>query len=281
MLSRLDDFVEREPLNEEAISDDPFLPFLPATIVEQGVYKLFYLGYRAAFHVILDTLSINDAAPTISTLQTELMEGSRSGRYNYSAVALFLERGGNVKHALDYVIHQALWKSPTPLGDGSFDQKWDAQLPYPDPRPTSSPKIEHVPAPMSPRVPSGSPLLNGTGSPILKGPMGTDMNASPKPHVRRRSSSFKDVLFGRKERATWLIQIKEDDNLNHELQWKLQDEWTASGTPGCPLDTQFRGIRYLMGLHTPPKWEADEADLIGVVPVNNARCELKRMNGRF
>ena len=82
MLSRLDDFADNDgPMDAEAASEDPFLDFLPPQIVAQGVYKLFYLGYRAAFHLIRTMLSIPEAAPTASTLRVEFVQGARDGKY--------------------------------------------------------------------------------------------------------------------------------------------------------------------------------------------------------
>ena len=281
MLSRLDDFADNDgPMDAEAASEDPFLDFLPPQIVAQGVYKLFYLGYRAAFHLIRTMLSIPEAAPTASTLRVEFVQGARDGRYSYTAVESFIGHGGSVKYALDYVIHQALWTSPMPLGDGSFDRKWDATLPYPDPRSVAQHRAERQPqnSPVmkSPRIGS-SPLQRAqvASSPNLAEIPRQPGNASPRPQWRR-SSSFKDLIFGRKERASWLIQINEDDCLNHALQWGLKDEWEESGETQCPLDTQFRGVRYLLGLHTPPKWEVDAVE----VNLQKSGYELRRTRAR-
>lgn len=287
MNNRLDDFIDGQPLDEEAASEDPFLAFIPAHIVAQGVHKPFYQGYKAAFHVVRTMLGISEAVPTAGTLRIELAEGAREGRYNYGAVEHFIERGGSIRFALDYVIHQALWKSPTPLGDGSFDRKWDAPLPFPDPRPSSRTKAERIlasPLVKSPRL--GSPLLaaaQSESSPNLSRPVPIPQqaNKSPAPTGRRRSNSFKDILFGRKDRASWLVQIQEDDCLDHCRQWNLKDEWDESGEVVCPLDTQFRGVRYLMGLHTAPRWETDDGDLRGVLAVQKSEYELKRTTARF
>lgn len=288
MLSRLDDFVDQEPLDAEAAADDPYLAFLPPHIMQQGIYKLFYIAYRSAFHAIRTLLSISEAAPTASNLRTHLAEGAREGRYSYAAYEFFLERGGSVKYALDYVIHKALWTSPTPLGDGSFDHNWDSALPFPDPRPAAPPRSERVMNPsnvLHANSPNSSP--KAVPSPFRMNALSAsvpDANPSflqaPKPAIRRRSNSFKEVLFGKKERMSWLLQIKEDDHLNHELKWKLKDEWDTSGKPGCVLDNNFRGIRYLMGLHTAPRWEVDDADW-AVIAQKKTACELKRVSGRF
>lgn len=281
MLCRLDDFADNDgPLCTEAASEDPFLAFLPPQIVAQGIHRLFYRGYRASFHLIRTMLSIPEAAPTASTLRVQLVQGAQDGKYSYAAVENFIECGGSIKYALDYVIHQALWTSPMPLGDGSFDRKWDAALPYPDPRCTASPRTEwqtpNSPVTKSPRIGS-SPLQRAqvVSSPNLAEQRRQPGNASPRPQ-RRRSSSFKDLLFGKKERASWLIQINEDDCLNHALQWNLKDEWEESGETQCPLDTQFRGVRYLLGLHTPPKWEVDAVD----VDLQKSGSELRRTRAR-
>lgn len=282
MLCRLDDFADNDqPLDTEAAADDPFLAFMPSHIVAQGIRRQFYLGYRAAFQTIRTMLGIPEATPTASTLRVEFVQGAHDGKYSYAAVEHFIERGGSIRYALDYVIHQALWKGPVPLGDGSFDRKWDAMLPYPDPRRSPRPKSEQPgqssPAMKSPRLgPSPLQKMSQAHSAVDLGEDEVSQgDSSPRPARRRRSSSFKDLLFGKKDRASWLIQINEDDCLNHALQWKLKDEWEESGEKQCPLDSQFRGVRYLLGLHTPPKWEIDE------VSVQNSGCgELKRTRAR-
>lgn len=264
MLPRLDDFVGSEPLNAEVVSDDPFLPFLPPELVQQGVCKTLYLGYRTAFHAIRAMLTVSDTAPTANTLHMELAEGVRKGRYNHFAVERFLEKGGEVKHALDYAIHEALWTSPTPIGDGSFDQKWDAPLPFPDSRLSSPQRLPQTPS---------SPQSKSVGSPLLRSP--ESGGASPRPSSRRRSNSFKDMFFGRRERSLSLIQIKEDDTWNHALQWGLKDEWDASGTPGCPLDMQFQGVRYCLGLHTTPRWSLPDIELQETGSPGKCGCEMR------
>ncbi|KAI0092336.1 hypothetical protein BDY19DRAFT_991048 [Irpex rosettiformis] len=283
MLCRLDDFTDNdEPLDAEAASDDPFLSFIPPHIVAQGIRRQFYLGYRAAFHIIRTMIGIPEATPTASKLRVDFVQGAHDGKYNYAAVEHFIERGGSVKYALDYVVHQALWTSPMPLGDGSFDQKWNATLPYPDPRDVTLSKVERQaqssPAGKSPRIGS-SPLQRAQqvqSSPNLTEAQGN--TSTPRPQGRRRSSSFKDMIFGKRERASWLIQINEDDCLNHALQWTLKDEWEESGKVQCPLNTQFRGVRYLLGLHTPPKWNTDDVE-VGAHTVQKDG-QLKRARAR-
>ena len=58
-------------------------------------------------------------------------------------------------------------------------------------------------------------------------------------------------------------------------KWTLKQEWDASGDPGCPLDTQFGGARYLLGLHEEARWEIalDDVDPRG----KRSSCELRRM----
>jgi hypothetical protein len=280
MLSRLDDFVEGEPLDGEAASEDPFLAFLPPQMVSQGILKPFYLGYRSAFHVIRKILSIPDAAPTVAILRAELASGAREAQYNHVAVEHFVARGGSIEYALDYVVHQALWTSPVPLGDGSFDRKWDAILPFPDPRTSLYSRVGHTTQSSahskSPRIGS-SPLL---GVPVITSPNPNSVEVqthsgdmSPKPQTRRRSSSVKELLFGRKNRASWTIEIANEDCFNHAREWKLKDDWEESGAQLCALNMQFRGVRYLMGLHAPPKWEVAEVE-------SEASCELKRTTAR-
>ncbi|KAI0697807.1 hypothetical protein BC835DRAFT_738615 [Cytidiella melzeri] len=87
MLSRLDDFVAKKPLDAEAASDDPFLSFLPRRIVARGIHREFYLGYRAAFHVVRDMLGIPDAAPTTTSLRAELAQGAKEGSLDGSCTA--------------------------------------------------------------------------------------------------------------------------------------------------------------------------------------------------
>lgn len=58
-------------------------------------------------------------------------------------------------------------------------------------------------------------------------------------------------------------------------RWKLKEEWDASGDPGCPLDTQFGGVRYMLGIHEEARWEIalDDVDARGKRP----SCELRRV----
>lgn len=133
MRLNLANFTDGNRLEEEAMLSDPVLPFLPSPLTERGVYKPFYVGFRASFQAIADVLNQTgpDSVPTVQRLRLELADGARAGRYDLGGVEFFAERGGSAKYALEHVIHQALWESPTPLGDGSFDKKWDEPLQKP------------------------------------------------------------------------------------------------------------------------------------------------------
>ena len=240
MLPKLDSFVDGQPLDSTTILDDTPLQFIPFAILQHGVYKPFYIGYRSAFHAIREVLSDANAVPTVSILRQELAQGARGGKYDRTAVEYFLERGGSIKYALDMVIHLAACLSRTPLGDGTFDQKWDE--------------------PLSSQDPGASPAITSVGSPVF---LGSSLAPSDTDHGgkrRRRSSSFRDILhgFGKKEKRNWLLEIQEDAyTKDQERHAKLKEEWGASGLPGCPLDTQFVGVRYLTGLHSTPRWDVD------------------------
>ena len=58
-------------------------------------------------------------------------------------------------------------------------------------------------------------------------------------------------------------------------RYQMKEEWDASGNPGCPLDTQFGGVRYMLGLHDEARWEIalDDVDPRGKRP----SCELRRV----
>ena len=130
MRSNLTQFVDGDRLDGELVLMDMPLLFLPMPLLDRGIYKAFYVGYIAAFQTILDVLSQEGSAslPTVERLRVGLADGALHGRYNLGAVQYFAECGGSVRYALDFIIHQALWESPTPLGDGSFDKKWDEPL---------------------------------------------------------------------------------------------------------------------------------------------------------
>ena len=127
MHAGLSKFAYGARLDGELVITDRPLTFLPIPVLEKGIYKLFYIGYRATFQAIIDILSLSgpESLPTVQRLRLELANGARDGRYPIEAVQYFAESGGSVRYALDYVVHQALWESPTPLGDGSFDKLWD------------------------------------------------------------------------------------------------------------------------------------------------------------
>ncbi|GJE99346.1 hypothetical protein PsYK624_156000 [Phanerochaete sordida] len=255
---KLDSFFDGQPLDSTTILEDTPLQFIPISILQFGVYKPFYVGYRSAFHAIRDLLGDPSAVPTVPILRQELAQGARGGKYDRTSVEYFLERGGSIKYALDMTVHLAACLSRTPLGDGSFDVKWDEPLP-----------------PLgSPGAPAASPRLSSpqSGSPRLLGSPETD----PGIKRRRRSSSVRDILgsFGKKEKKSWLSDIQQTAEAaeNRERQARFKAEWDASGLPGCPLDTQFVGVRYLMGLHSAPRWDVDAQDAWG-----RDDCQLKRM----
>jgi hypothetical protein len=253
MLPRLDIFVDGQPLDGETLLADTPLQFIPEAVLRGGIYKLFYVGYRFAFHVIRRLLNDPEAVPTVQRLRQELAQGARTGKYDRTAVEYFLERGGSIKYALDMVVHLAACLSRSPLGDGSFDRKWDEMLPSPEPRVSVQKGI------ISPFV---SPASLDEHPAMLK--------------KRRRSSSFKEILngFGKKDRKSWLLNIEEDDAMKeHEKQAKLREEWVASGSPGCQLDDQFVGVRYLMGIHSVARWDVDGQD----DKVRLEDCKLRRM----
>lgn len=132
MARNMTKFVDGERLDGEHVLSDPALPFLPIAILERGIHKPFYIGYRAAFRTIFDVLDksptgrTEDGLPTVQRLRAEFASGALDGRYDLDAVQFFAERGGSVRYALDYVLHRALWESPTPLGDGSFEKSWES-----------------------------------------------------------------------------------------------------------------------------------------------------------
>ncbi|KAJ3544318.1 hypothetical protein NM688_g5758 [Phlebia brevispora] len=260
-------------LDGELVLTDPALPFLPIGILERGIYRPFYVGYRAAFQVVYDVLSRSsgsDMLPTVQRLRVELANGALDGRYDLGAVQFFAERGGSIRYALDYIIHRALWESPTPLGDGSFDAKWDDDV--------SSPFV-------TPMV--GNPIICTNTAPAsyirIQFPILNDLKERPK--RRSRSNSFKDALKTLSPRRSSLdtrrvtsiepkmaLSEAEKTELN---RWKLKEEWDASGNPGCPLDSQFGGVRHLLGLHEEARWEFAVAD----VDAREKRpsCELRRV----
>ena len=133
MEENLDRFVNGEGLDGELILTDPALPFLPMSILQRGIYKPFYIGYRAAFQAIVEVLSRSgpSSLPTLQRIRIELADGANEGRYDLNAVQDFAMNGGSVTYALDFIIHQALWESPPPLGDGVFDKKWNEPLESP------------------------------------------------------------------------------------------------------------------------------------------------------
>ena len=143
----LSKFIDGVRLNGELVLSDPALPFLPIAILERGIYKPFYKGYRAAFQTIFDVLNkeptshTEDGLPTVERLRVEFASGALDGRYDLDAVQYFAEQGGSIRYALDYVLHRALWESPTPLGDGSFDLKWDEPCSTPIATPMVSPVL--------------------------------------------------------------------------------------------------------------------------------------------
>lgn len=249
MLPKLDNFQEGRPLDSTSLAEDTPLQFIPAHILAQGIYKPFYVGYRAAFHAVRVALSSAEGVPTIPQLRLELSGGARSGRYDIEAVDYFLERGGSVKHALDMVIHLAACLSCTAHGDGSFDRKWDEM-------PVAEGKVSPV---GSPKPPEALPTVLENDTP-------------PNMRRSRRSSSFS--WFGKKERRSLLLGIQaEEDAKERERQRKLKEEWDASGEPGCPLDDQFVGVRYLLGVHTPARWDVDAHDAV----CKRQDCQLRRM----
>lgn len=58
-------------------------------------------------------------------------------------------------------------------------------------------------------------------------------------------------------------------------RWRLKAEWDASGTPGCPMDAQFGGVRHLLGLNEDARWEFALADVD--TRAKRASCELRRV----
>ena len=149
MHSGLSKFANGQRLDGESVLTDRPLTFLPIPVLEKGIYKLFYIGYRAAFQAMIDILSQSgpESVPTVQRLRIEFANGARDGRYPLDAVQYFAESGGSVRYALDYVIHQALWESPTPLGDGSFDKLWDEPLSPPLTTPMVRPRCLLSPQP--------------------------------------------------------------------------------------------------------------------------------------
>lgn len=253
MLPKLDKFTAGQPLDSTTLLEDTPLQFIPLPVLQLGVYKPFYIGYRCSFHAIRCVLSNTETVPTVQRLRQELALGARSGKYERTSVEYFLERGGSIKYALDMVVHLAACLSRTPFGDGSFDDKWDEALPYGE-------TAENRPRPAiaSPVIPA-SPLSIATVDQTTK--------------RRRRSSSFKEILnqFGKKERKDWLVEIQEDEE--RERRRKLKEEWDASGSPGCALDDRFVEVRYLMGLHSTARWDIDGQD----APAKREGCQLRRV----
>ncbi len=129
MLAKSDVFVGQQPLDCTSAREDRTLSFLPSTILEQGICEQFYVGYRAAFKTIYTLLGEVESLPTVQNIRLQLARNCADNQQERRAVKVFAERGGCVVYALDHVVHQALWKSPTPLGDGSFDQEWDVSKP--------------------------------------------------------------------------------------------------------------------------------------------------------
>lgn len=257
MLPKLDSFVEGQPLEGTVLLEDTTLQFIPVAALQQGMYKPFYVGYRCAFHAIRCFLADTEAVPTVASLRQALALGARGGRYDSAAVEYFLERGGSVKYALDMVLHLAACLSRTPLGDGTFDARWDDALAAPD-------------TPASPMANRASLLLSPPLGPLPLGP--PDKDAVKR---RRRSSSVKDILSGfagkskgwSRERGPAVPVFESPELL------KYREEWRASGIPGCALDDQFVGVRYLVGLHSPPQWDVDGQDRA----LRRQECQLRRM----
>ena len=269
MLPKLGRFIDGQPLDNHTLLEDTTLQFIPISILQQGIYKPFYAGYRAAFHAIRRFLTDPNAVPSVQRLRQELALGARTGVYESTPVEYFLERGGSVKYALDMVVHLAACLSTTHLGDGSFDRKWDTMTFAPETQPAGA---------GSSRSQSLSPFL-GT-SPMLKSSATSDGITLPSSSAlenqvkrRRRSSSFRELLtqFGRRDRKSWMLDIKEDESIERQRRYK--EEWDASGEPGCALDDQFVGVRYLMGLHSTPRWDIDGQDRTA----RREDCQLRRM----
>ena len=258
MLPKLDNFIEGQPLESTALLEDTPLQFIPVAVLQQGLYKPFYIGYRSAFHAIRCFLTDLEAVPTVASLRQALALGARGGRYDSTAVEYFLERGGSVKYALDMVLHLAACLSGTPLGDGSFDARWD-----------DVPAVLSTPA--SPRASLVSPLSSPSqGSPLLSPPDKENIKR------RRRSSSVKDILSGfAGKRKSWSREreLEAKSVLVSPELLKFREEWRVSGDPGCALDDQFIGVRYLVGLHSAPQWDIDGQDRT----VRRQECQLRRM----
>lgn len=78
---------------------------------DSGVTKSFYRGYEAAVRAVIAVLKTPGTAglPLVANVSAALGGGAYS----------FLSGGGNIEHALDFVVHYAMEQSP--FGDNTWD----------------------------------------------------------------------------------------------------------------------------------------------------------------
>lgn len=274
MLPKLDLFDDGRSLDDAALKEDTPLSFIPEETTAQGVNKIFYVAYRSAFHAIRCFLSEPDTVPTIEKLRIYFVQGAKDGQYSLPGIEYFAKRGGSIKHAMDMVIHLSACLSRTSFGDGSFDNIWDEPLPIPSPQ--SSP-VESSPSPRLSRILSVIPTIDVSPRTSRNFSASAPVEPGNSTNRRRRSSSFKDVLNqfgGKRDRRSWLLDIQEvEKNLEIERKRRLKEEWEDASAPGCPLDDQFVGVRYLVGLHSPPRWDVEDLD----AGFKRVECKLRRM----
>ncbi|RPD65354.1 hypothetical protein L226DRAFT_567397 [Lentinus tigrinus ALCF2SS1-7] len=122
LLSEADGAVDMMKMSlESPLASDlecaPGTEYLSQSIQNQGITRKFYVGYTAIVMVIAKLLKQPGDAGVPSVTNIDAMLGRISISQH---TAVFFDRGGRVRNAIDFILYSA--KDQSPLGDGTWDE---------------------------------------------------------------------------------------------------------------------------------------------------------------